>query len=265
MKKVVLSIFAVVLVLSALIIPAFGAPADAEWVWSQDDIDLREWSYSPGVVEIVDSTGDPTLYVEGSFTFDDTPGTSYYRVPSDVPADVDSYTLYLSGGIDNQDDSQFVNALYVAFGDTYLGIGEFVFSFTRSADDPNFALCTAIRFYNCQSGGYTTLYTDTVGWSSYHYKTFSFGHGYVYQQLGSVGSGESVYSDFFETGFISAATQDVPSGDDVGMADFTAWLATAAGGFLSFSLFGGFTIGHMLSACVAFSFVILFAKFFAGG
>lgn len=47
--------------------------------------------------------------------------------------------------------------------------------------------------------------------------------------------------------------------------DFTSWIGTAVGGFLNMELMPNFSIGGVLAILIAFSIVMLFLKFFAGG
>lgn len=64
--------------------------------------------------------------------------------------------------------------------------------------------------------------------------------------------------------YLTSTVDDIGNRPIDGFADFTSWLVVAVSGFMDFTLFGGFTIGDMLGTIVAFSFVMLFLKFFAG-
>lgn len=80
------------------------------------------------------------------------------------------------------------------------------------------------------------------------------------------GSYQDAYNNGYNAGVSVGRNEGYNAGINAGAnGSWTAWIGTAVGGFMSFELFNGITLGGILIVCIAFGLVFLFLKYFAGG
>lgn len=261
MKKRIIAIMCVAVVLiTCLVVPVGAVGSD---VWSQYDWipdyefieGYREFTSYPGYVR--ENTNPVTYSIGGSWAVSNNPGVLLFDVPSNVP-DVQRFTPLIT---QVGDGSDYAYALTIVNNGQYVS-GGIALVLERSADDYDKAYLVQLQYYDYVRNNVIVIWDYQQGFLDDDYNVLSFGHGAVDSQIS-----ETAYNLLVESGLISPLKVNY-GGDNSGgstFVDFTTWLATAVGGFFDFSLFGGFSIGHMVGSIVAFSFVMLFLKFFAGG
>ena len=264
MKKRIIAIMCVAVVLIICLVVPVGAVGSDEWsqydwIPDYDFIEgFREFTPYPGYYERHDGADDVIYTIGGSWQINSNPGAVLFDVPSDVPSDVNRFTPFIT---------QYYYEREAAIALTIVNNGQYVSGgialvLERSPDDFDKAYLVQLQYYDYVRNNVIVIWDYQQGFLDDDYNVLSFGHGAVDPQL-SV----TAFNLLVESGLISPLTVNYGNNNDGGstFVDFTTWLATAVGGFFDFSLFGGFTIGHMVGSIVAFSFVMLFLKFFAGG
>lgn len=261
MRKKIIAIACVVLVLVTFVVPSFAAVSDEwlsyDWVPDYDYLEgLRQFTSYPGYARYNDT--EPYTYsIGGSWRFSSSLDELRVLLPDGVPPSAEKPVFLLTQYGDGP-NSNFVYALTVVFGNSDVATGGIGLGFIKDPDDTNYGFLNQIIAFDYPRGVATVIWDRETGFSNASYATLSFGHGAVDPQISP-----TAYSLLVDSGIITPVKVDYGGG--IESLDFTTWLATAVGGFFSFSLFNGFTIGHMIGCLVAFSFVMMFLKFFAGG
>lgn len=261
MRKKIAAIVCVALVLVSFVVPSFAAVSDEwlnyDWVPDYDYLEgLRNFTSYPGYARYNDT--EPYTYsIGGSWRFSSSLDEIRVAFPEGVPTAVDKPVFLLTQYGDGP-DSNFAYALTVVYGGSDVATGGIGVGLIRDPDDADYGYVNQIISFDYPRGVTTVIWDRETGYSNASYTTLSFGYGAVDPQISP-----TAYSLLVDSGIITPV--EVDYGGGIESLDFTTWLATAVGGFFSFSLFNGFTLGHMIGCLVAFSFVMMFLKFFAGG
>lgn len=261
MKAKILSVVIAVFVVFSCFTLSMSAAVQDEWAtydWIPDYdfvAGLREFTSYPGYYR--NNVDDYSIGGTWRFASHERLKELYIKIPDDVPTNVYRPAFLLTRYDTNP---EVAPALTVAFGDEYVTGGIALVGFREDLDPPDpYMYLQQIQVYDYVRNEVFVIWDRDSGFNNSNYNNVSFGHGAVDPQISPI-----AFQLLVESGVMSPVDVSYGDGGD-GFIDFTSWLAVAVGGFFSFSLFNGFTIGHMIGALVAFSFVMVFLKFFAGG
>lgn len=178
-----------------------------------------------------------------------------------------------------------VTQLQVVLGvsDLYVTSCDLVISF-NGADDNQYDLQGIFTLYG---GGLTSYYLSNTGFfnsvKSVLNNKYSEGFSDGYDSGYDIGLGENsqaAYLEGVQDGYADGTRDGLVEGEVIGYdkgylagqdqalsnLNFSGFIGAAVGGFLNAPLFGpNFTIGGILAVLVAFTLVIAFLKYFAGG
>lgn len=276
MKKRCFAFLSLLLVLLVMVVPVF---ADGTYEFSPNLDYLNgdmNFNYSIPDVDPDSPTGpypdDQVYRIKGNWKFCSDPSLIYVANPSDKPDDVTSWTA-LIGGV-NDETTGLPTALVFSVGDEWIVNGAIMLNLVDSAD-AGYSIIDNIQAYTYTNSGILTLWTAQDGWVKDSYRSICFSN--VWQEMNPEGLYLLCYSAYVSQSDQYLISPNIAGGNgylgddptvenvELGVTDFTQWLAVAVKGFFDFSLFGGFTIGHMLTALVGVSLTLTFLKFFAGG